>query len=38
VTATTPTLPSLLAAARAGGYAIPAFNVVDVATMDGAWM
>jgi len=35
VTATTPTLPSLLAAARAGGYAIPAFNVVDVATMDG---
>ena len=30
-----PTLPSMLAAARAGGFAIPAFNVIDVASMDG---
>jgi fructose/tagatose bisphosphate aldolase len=25
----------MLAAARAGGYAVPAINVIDVATMDG---
>jgi fructose-bisphosphate aldolase class II len=29
------TLPSLLEGARTGGYAVPAFNVVDLATMDG---
>jgi fructose-bisphosphate aldolase class II len=29
------TLPIMLAAARAGGYAVPAINVIDVATMDG---
>src|SRR5262249_55530471 len=29
------TLPVVLAHARAGGYAVAAFNVVDLATMDG---
>jgi fructose/tagatose bisphosphate aldolase len=29
------TVPTLLAAARAGRYAIPAFNILDVTTMDG---
>jgi len=35
MTSITLKLPVLLAAARAGSYAVPAFNVIDVATMDG---